>query len=187
MSAALVSVELRFADKSLFGMKWPLAHLVVVPTCTYELSKYKLEILLIKAAAGRTWARLVRSPSDAEPAPEDADIARAALTSVSTTSELAAPRENVVVDRPPAYPSSSPTKKNWAEIDGKMQEELKDEDKADGPDALFKQLYSGADEDQRRAMAKSYSESGGTTLSMDWKDIGKKRGRDDYALESAKK
>jgi suppressor of G2 allele of SKP1 len=39
-------------------------------------------------------------------------------------------------------------------------------------DALFKTLYAAADDDTRRAMNKSYSESGGTCLSTNWQDIG---------------
>ena len=35
--------------------------------------------------------------------------------------------------------------------------------------ALFKDLYARADDDTRRAMVKSYIESGGTALSTDWR------------------
>jgi hypothetical protein len=55
-----------------------------------------------------------------------------------------------------------------------------------GPDDLFRHLYANADEASRRAMNKSYSESQGTTLSMDWKAIAKKRGVADYALDDDK-
>ena len=59
-------------------------------------------------------------------------------------------------------------RKSWPILDLKEEEE----DKPDGPNGLFQQLYAGGDDGQRRAMVKSYTESGGTTLSMDWKDIG---------------
>ncbi len=39
---------------------------------------------------------------------------------------------------------------------------------------FFKQLYSDADEDTRRAMMKSYQESGGTALSTNWKEVAEK-------------
>jgi len=42
-------------------------------------------------------------------------------------------------------------------------------------DAFFQKLYADADADTRRAMMKSYSESGGTSLSTNWNEVGKKK------------
>ena len=39
---------------------------------------------------------------------------------------------------------------------------------------MFQDLYKDADDDQRRAMMKSFVESNGTVLSTDWTDVGKK-------------
>jgi suppressor of G2 allele of SKP1 len=65
------------------------------------------------------------------------------------------------------YPSSSRTgPKNWDTV-------VADEKEEEGEiDDFFKNLYKGADPDTRRAMMKSYQESGGTALSTSWSDVG---------------
>ncbi len=44
----------------------------------------------------------------------------------------------------------------------------------DEVDGFFKKLYAGADDDTKRAMMKSFSESNGTSLSTNWGDVGSK-------------
>ncbi len=62
--------------------------------------------------------------------------------------------------------------KNWDKIVKQLEAEDKEEEKS--IDNVFQKLYSSADDDTRRAMQKSFYESNGTTLSMDWKSVGKK-------------
>lgn len=40
---------------------------------------------------------------------------------------------------------------------------------------FFQDLFKDADEDTKRAMMKSYQESGGTTLSTNWDEVSKAR------------
>lgn len=80
-------------------------------------------------------------------------------------------------------PASKKPKKNW---DGITEEILKseqaptvDEDPNVGGDAtvneFFQKIFADADEDTKRAMMKSYSESGGTTLSTNWDEVKKSK------------
>lgn len=75
------------------------------------------------------------------------------------------------------YPTSSRKHHDWdklaAEIEKDESEEKKEGDAA--LNELFQKIYANADEDTKRAMNKSYQESGGTVLSTNWKDIGKKK------------
>ncbi|CAG8452061.1 8754_t:CDS:2 [Cetraspora pellucida] len=58
--------------------------------------------------------------------------------------------------------------KNWDKLEKEIS---KDQEKPEGDAALnslFQQLYKDADDDTRRAMLKSYTESSGTCLSTNW-------------------
>jgi len=121
----------------------------------YSVGKVKVEIRLAKLAPGR-WGALVGD----EPDP------------VASTS---------FAPLPP--PSTQPTKprKNWDGITEAILSSEKpitsDQDPNAGGDStvneFFQKLFANADEDTKRAMMKSYSESGGTTLSTNWDEVKK--------------
>jgi suppressor of G2 allele of SKP1 len=72
-------------------------------------------------------------------------------------------------------------KKNWEKLaDTALSAEkakTTEEDPNAGGDAavndFFRQIYAGASDDAKRAMMKSFTESGGTTLSTNWDEVGK--------------
>ncbi|XP_053311443.1 protein SGT1 homolog [Spea bombifrons] len=75
------------------------------------------------------------------------------------------------------YPSSSHYTKNWDKLVGEIKEEEKSE-KLEGDAALnqlFQQIYSDGSDEVKRAMNKSFMESGGTVLSTNWTDVGKRK------------
>jgi suppressor of G2 allele of SKP1 len=61
-------------------------------------------------------------------------------------------------------------KKNWDQLAKDVDEEGADDQ---GVNALFQQIYKDADDDTKKAMAKSYIESNGTALSTNWDDVKK--------------
>ncbi|KAI9250914.1 SGS domain-containing protein [Phascolomyces articulosus] len=74
-----------------------------------------------------------------------------------------------------ATASNSRKQKDWDKL---AREIDKDADKPEGDAALntlFQQIYSGADEDTKRAMMKSFVESNGTCLSTNWSEVGAKK------------
>ena len=78
----------------------------------------------------------------------------------------------------PAYPTSKKAKApvDWDKLEAELKAQEKDE-KLEGDAALnklFQDIYGNADEETRRAMNKSYQESGGTVLSTNWKEVGSK-------------
>lgn len=69
----------------------------------------------------------------------------------------------------PAYPTSSLKKTNWNNL------KIDDADIDEPPEDGMKSLYKQANEDSQRAMMKSFVESNGTVLSMDWNDVGSRK------------
>eukprot|EP00762_Andalucia_godoyi_P000780 ANDGO_03685.mRNA.1 Protein SGT1 homolog A len=77
----------------------------------------------------------------------------------------------------PAYPTSSKKKVDWDSVEKEVENESKDE-KLEGDAALmklFRDIYSKGDPETKKAMMKSYQESGGTVLSTNWKDVGSRQ------------
>ena len=65
--------------------------------------------------------------------------------------------------------------KDWNRIEKDLLKELEEEEKNQKKsiDEVFREIYSKGTDEQKRAMIKSYSTSGGTVLSTNWDEVGK--------------
>ncbi|KAH7925181.1 SGS-domain-containing protein [Leucogyrophana mollusca] len=147
------ALSYQHGDKSL--QLQPLKGQIDPDKSDFTVGKVKVEIRLVKAAQGR-WGGLVGDAPDP-------------LTTFAPT---------------PATATASATakqRKNWegitTEILSGEKEKTSDEDPNVGGDStvnsFFQKIFADADEDTRRAMMKSFQESGGTTLSTNWDEVKK--------------
>uniref|UniRef100_A0A2K5NR23 Protein SGT1 homolog n=1 Tax=Cercocebus atys TaxID=9531 RepID=A0A2K5NR23_CERAT len=155
-------VNVEFSEKELsalvklpsgedYNLKLELLHPIIPEQSTFKVLSTKIEIKLKKPEAVR-WEKL-EGQGDA-PTPKQ-----------------------FVADVKNLYPSSSPYTRNWDKLVGEIKEEEKNE-KLEGDAALnrlFQQIYSDGSDEVKRAMNKSFMESGGTVLSTNWSDVGKRK------------
>ena len=107
---------------------------------------------------------------------------------VATDAVLRVADKPLVAD-PSVYATTTPglanpkPKKYWEgivdeAITAEPDKTLTEDPNAGGDAALngfFQKLFSDADEDTKKAMMKSYQESGGTSLSTNWAEVGKQK------------
>lgn len=147
----------------------------------------KIEVSLPKAAPGVRWSALTASTSASSSAAPPAPAGGAASQAAGPSSASAVPSSTMAAASAPAPPASRPTRSKW----DSFKDDDEDEDAREGAgagaegggggggdagiDAFFKKLYADADDDTRRAMMKSYQESGGTALSTNWAEVQKSK------------
>ncbi|KAG0339873.1 Protein SGT1 A [Podila humilis] len=145
-----LSVSVKMPTGSDYSLELdPLSHSIVPSESKYEVLSTKIEIQLKKERLAVKWGTLEG---------DDANAGSMATTAPTATA---------------AYPSSSKKAKNW---DALEKEAEKDEEKAEGDKALnqlFAQIYKDSDDNTKRAMMKSFTESNGTCLSTNWDEVGK--------------
>ncbi|XP_041936896.1 protein SGT1 homolog isoform X1 [Alosa sapidissima] len=142
-----LSASVKLASGEDYCLKLCLLHAVVPEQCTYRILSTKIEIKM-KKTEGIRWEKL----------------------------EGEGTLPNVKHFTPSQYPSSCHYTRNWDKVVGDIKEEEKNE-KLEGDAALnklFQQIYSDGSDEVKRAMNKSFMESGGTVLSTNWTDVGKR-------------
>jgi suppressor of G2 allele of SKP1 len=147
-----LSVTAKLPVGSEYSLELDLAHPVTPEQSSYKILSTKLEIKLRKAEGVR-WSSLEGDGSTPLPG--------GALPSAASTSGVRAP-----------YASG----RDWAAIEKNLAAEA--EEKKEGEAALnemFQKIYGDANDDVKRAMNKSFQESGGTVLSTNWSEIGKEK------------
>ncbi|WVQ82517.1 hypothetical protein IAT38_004646 [Cryptococcus sp. DSM 104549] len=142
----------------------------LAPGSTHRVLGTKIELKLAKAEP-TNWPSLLRDPTR----PLGPTVTAPARTEghAQSSSEASSSKQSE-----PAKPQAQAgKKKNWDKL---LDDELDEGESADpnaGGDAalqkFFSKIYGDADEATKRAMIKSYTESGGTSLSTDWSSVGK--------------
>ncbi|XP_043547105.1 protein SGT1 homolog isoform X2 [Chiloscyllium plagiosum] len=143
-----VSATVKLSPGNDYNLKLCLLHPVVPQHCGVKVLGTKIEIKLKKTEAIR-WEKLEGSLPDVK---------------------------HFVPVQPQRYPSSSHCTKNWDKLVMEIKQEENDE-KPEGDAALnqlFQKIYADGSDEVKRAMNKSFTESGGTVLSTNWSEVGKK-------------
>ncbi|KAM4859702.1 protein SGT1 homolog [Thomomys bottae] len=146
-----LSALVKLASGEDYNLKLRLLHPIVPEQSTFKVLSTKIEIKMKKPEAVR-WEKL-EGQGD-----------------VPTPKQFISDVKNL-------YPSSSHYTRNWDKLVGEIKEEEKNE-KLEGDAALnklFQQIYSDGSDEVKRAMNKSFMESGGTVLSTNWSDVGKRK------------
>lgn len=143
----------------------PLYDAIDTTKTTTKILGTKVEILLAKSTPGQKWHALEN------PNPTTTSSLDDSITPPTAPSKSTVPQDE---NKSPAYPTSSRSgPKNWDAITSTGADEEEEVEGGDPANHFFKKLFKDSSPDVQRAMMKSYTESNGTALSTDWKEVSK--------------
>jgi len=190
-------VTVKLPEGTEYQLDLDLCGTVVPELSSFKFLPARLEINLKKDKSCR-WANLERVEGITNITPWDSVVlpkgpattvmtkpinAMNTPTTSTTKATVPAPTTQAsTVPKPttsvPLVPSPNPIppkpKKNWDAI----VKEAEADEKPEGEEALqkvFQSIYANGSDEQRRAMMKSFIESGGTVLSTNWDEVGKNK------------
>ncbi|CAF0754560.1 unnamed protein product [Didymodactylos carnosus] len=152
-SEKTLNVSAKLPSGNDYSLEVNLAYPIDDKRTEFTVTAFKIEIKLFKKDAIQ-WMTL-----DAKNKPQQPP----AIMNKSTTGEKT------------SYPSSSLYRKDWNKVEAEIAKDEKENKEEVDANSIFSQLYKDASDETKRAMNKSYSESGGTVLSMDWNEVSKKK------------
>ncbi|XP_064637338.1 protein SGT1 homolog [Lineus longissimus] len=143
------SATVKQPSGSEYSLELDLAHAIDPEKSSTQILKPKIEVKL-KKVDGIRWTALEGEPENIKQ-----------FTPGSTTTTGSSTK----------YPSAS--KKDWDKIAAEVEEDKPEGDAA--LNELFQKIYADGGDDVKKAMQKSFFESGGTVLSTNWNEIGKEK------------
>jgi hypothetical protein len=135
----------------------------------------QVEIKLEKSNPGPSWPNLTRSSQDHDQDQPLASTSTYIQPPTAPTSTSSNPTDPIPTSIPPASTGPRRNKFDTLNLDADLEDDQDQTGKGTSEKDLekfFQTLYGDLPPEGRRAMMKSFTESGGTVLSTDWGDVG---------------